>query len=86
MGENEEENGVRPCWEYFNCAQDIRDTCPVYLKHKMSNVFFEGWLEPKIDSTIGGPAGRGPCCNCEMFKNNYPEIAEAITSYFKYEK
>jgi hypothetical protein len=74
---------MRPCWEFFDCPQKYRGECPVYLKHKMSNVFFEGWLEPKIDSTIGGPAKRGPCCNCEIFKKRYPDISESINTYFK---
>jgi len=67
-----------PCWEYFNCPKNIRNTCLVYLYNLRKSPFCEGWFIFK-DQT-GGPAGRGPCYSCDIVKNIYPEIKSMVNN------
>jgi len=60
------------CWEYFNCPEEYRDKCRVYLSRSDNSMLCEGWF--KYNPMVGGPAKRGPCANCDILKSKYPEI------------
>jgi len=61
------------CWEFFDCPENIRDNCKVYLNWKHGISMMEPWLH--YDPSIGGPAKRGPCIECRMTSILFPEIA-----------
>ncbi len=54
---------TKPCWEFYDCPEQTRKYCPVYLNWKKETTFCEGWLYFDIEK--GGPAERGPCYDCE---------------------
>jgi hypothetical protein len=63
-----------PCWKLFDCPEEIKNKCKVYLEFKRGIDFCGGWMH--YNSLVGGPAKRGPCMQCEMTKRMLPEIYE----------
>jgi len=62
------------CWKHFNCPKKYRDNCPVYLNNSKSQYICEGWLI--FNNGEGGPAKKGPCFTCDMFRKKYPNISK----------
>lgn len=67
---------IEPCWEIFDCPENIRKECKVYLNWTKDTTFCHGWLYH--DTQEGGPAKRGPCIHCKMAKKTYPEIIKML--------
>ena len=64
------------CWDFFDCPKNICHKCKAFLHFNElnnSNAVKDCWFY--VDSQTGGPAKRGPCINCPMFKKEYPEIS-----------
>ena len=77
MKNGERINNMFPsCWDYFNCPIQYCMRCKAYLHFKElnnSSELIDCWF--LVDSQDGGPAKRGPCINCPVFKNQYPELS-----------
>lgn len=67
-----------PCWDFFDCPKKFRDKCYVYKNYHLDKDNVDCWF--LTDWIDGGPAKRGPCYKCPIFKANYPEITESMVS------
>lgn len=71
-GDNTKKDEANKCWEFFDCLDEIRKHCKVFVNWEKEAKFCEGWLY--YDNNSGGPAGNGPCHTCSFTKSRYKEM------------